>query len=209
MRRISIFAAVLCLAVAAQAGFVPQGQTGGFLCTFDDDPAGIHHSWGFDDGINELTLSETVHGGGVTFVDAVRISGTTEMVETSGDSGMEMAVPAFTFHIAKTVTNQSASAWTSYNLQISDCVAGSVSFVDLGNTFASAPYLQTTAFSSTLITFSGLDAVAVGQTVTLEFDVAVDSTGAFNFCLEQNPVPEPATMAILGLGSLVLMGRKK
>ena len=43
----------------------------------------------------------------------------------------------------------------------------------------------------------------------ISIDIHVPTTGLFNFTLTQEPIPEPATMALPGLGSLALFRELK
>jgi hypothetical protein len=45
--------------------------------------------------------------------------------------------------------------------------------------------------------------------VTLQFDISIPDGVPFTFTLTQNPIPEPATAALLGLGALLLLARRK
>jgi len=53
--------------------------------------------------------------------------------------------------------------------------------------------------------------VAVGEIVSLGFDLNIATIGAFSFTLTQEsvPVPEPATLAFFGLGSLGLVAMRR
>jgi hypothetical protein len=53
--------------------------------------------------------------------------------------------------------------------------------------------------------------VAAGETVSLGFDLNIATIGAFSFTLTQEsvPVPEPATLAFFGLGSLGLVAMRR
>lgn len=183
MKKFSILLVLLVFCSILKAGFVT------FDCNFPDDPQELYHEWAFDFTEKELTLGENISQLGD---DDVIMSG-----ETTVDP---------IFHVVKTVINSSDYAWDSYELTlaISENNGGAGGFVNSpqSSVFTSA------SLTSTSIVYSG-SSVGIGDSVVLEFDVEVSSTGLFSFCLTQNPIPEPMTVAILGLGGIFLIRRKR
>jgi len=192
LKRSTFLAAVslmLALGLSAQAGFLS------FDCDFPDDPCQVNHDWTFTPDDNGsvikgyLELSESIPALGY---DSVAMSG-----ETNEDP---------VFHITKTVTNVTGVAWDAYELTL-PAQPADVSFVNgsgLSDKFNNASYPDVWT-----LLFTAPDLVLDGQDVTLEFDIEVASTGLFGFTLTQNPIPEPITLSFLGLGTLVLLRRRK
>ena len=172
--------AVIALAASAQAGFLS------FDCTFPDDPLTEHHDWTFvnDQPVPELTLAEAIPAIGP---DQVIMSG-----ETNVDP---------TFHVVKDILNNTGITWTGYTLTLTGPGA------TFGPTASSSHFGDITV-SSNEIVFSQPLSVPHGDTVSLEFDINVATVGLFEFTLTQNPIPEPATLALLSLGGIFLRRRR-
>jgi hypothetical protein len=182
---------VTLFGTAAQAGFVNPADSPGaapFTCEF---PSPVNqHDWAFDYSGPTLTMNETIRS---TASDPVLMSG-----QTDSDP---------TFTVVKTIQNTSGINWTSYILSLSG--GGGATFVS-GSASAGGNKLQTVNYiHPAAIKFSGPNAVKNGDLLTLSFDINVPTSGLFNFSLTQEPVPEPATMALLGLGSLGLFCRRR
>lgn len=109
------------------------------------------------------------------------------------------------FTITTTTTNESSIIWERYILTLEP--QGDATFVqkDAGSTkFKTVDYV-----SAYRLEFLAPDEVLPGQVVTLQFDISIPDGVPFTFTLTQNPIPEPATAALLGLGALLLLARRK
>ena len=182
---------VTLFSTTAEAGFVnpvENPSAAPFTCEF---PSPVNqHDWAFDYSGPTLTLNESIRAASS---DLVLMSG-----ETDSD-------PIFTVY--KTIENTSGIAWTSYILTLSG--GGGATFVQ-GSASAKNGKLQTVNYiHPAAIKFSGPNPVNNGELLTLWFDINVPTSGLFNFTLSQEPVPEPATLALLGLGSLGLFSRRR
>jgi len=184
-----VSAGVIALfSTVVQAGLVD----GSLDCNFTGDPYMYRHEWSVNYGQAELTITET-------FIELGP-----DVAELSGETDSDLT----TFSVIKKITNDTGITWTAYTLTLYDLVS-ETTFVN-GSAGAVGSKFQTVAYpDSTTIEFSGDDPVLDGHLLQFQFDILVPTAGTFELTLTQNPIPEPATIALLGLGSLALLRRRK
>jgi hypothetical protein len=184
---------IFFLTAAVQAGFVNPAENPGaapFVCEF---PGSQNiHEWEFDYDTEAPTLT----------MDEIISSTSLDNVIMSGQTDVD---PDFT--VVKTIQNNSCYTWTSYILSLSG--GAGATFVE-GSASAGGNKLQTVNYlHAAAIEFTGANPVAPGQLLTLSFDINVPTCGLFNFTLTQEPIPEPATLGLLSLGSLMLFRKRR
>ena len=158
-----------------------------------------------------LSLSATVQAELVSF-EADTLSNWSPsgaaFAQAMGSAGAVLTMTAeshSTFTVTSTVTNEEGFTWTGYLLELDPTEAATFVNGSAGSTkFENVSYPD-----DWTITFQAPQEVAVGQVVTMQFDIFIPDDGTYKFSLTQTPIPEPATFALLGLGSLVLLRRRK
>ena len=156
---------------------------------FPDDPEVAEHEWLFDYDSSVLSLTEVYK---LDAKDRVIFTGTTDSDPM--------------IHISKEITNDNAVAWTSYELSLDE--SGDAVF-DYTVTPTSNWYTVVDTSDTMNLTFSAPVAVPVGETVTLDFDINIPTTGGFGFTMTQMAIPEPTTICLLGLGGLALLRKRR
>ncbi len=107
-------------------------------------------------------------------------------------SGMTDSDPVF--RMTKEVLNDTGVTWTGYKLEID---TSSATFDD----YAASSHFNAATVTPGEILFEAPDPVPDGETLAMTFDVLVPTIGEFQVCITQTPIPEPATLAFLGVGA--------
>lgn len=213
------YVCLLALVVVFALSTVSHATISDVLCLFPDDPGETSHDWNFPGpggAIPErLWLGESISEMGNDSVYTL----------VSLDSGSIAPASTTVLTIVKDVTNDTAVDWTSYELELAALPGGMFNGYDLDSfdfdaRFVSADagpvpgsgdttdYFQTDTVTDDLVVFEGVEMVEPGDTVRLTFQIEIDSTtGMFGWCIHQNPVPEPATIALLAIGGVLLRKR--
>lgn len=111
------------------------------------------------------------------------------------------------------ITNEGTEAWGDFHFSLSDAGYGTAGL--MWDDSVNAP-TSTQAFTYQIsqdglsidLYFYG-DPVLPGETASFQvYNVNPNQLSFFRVCFEPTPVPEPATIAILAIGSLALLRRK-
>ncbi|MHC4694073.1 MAG: PEP-CTERM sorting domain-containing protein [Planctomycetota bacterium] len=179
---------ILGVGVVILACSIVEAGVVSFDCHFPDDPYEYYHDWDYDFLNDELTLTERLFGMPSSTGDQVVMSG-----ETDGST---------TFTVIKTVTNTTGTTWMGYDLEL-------ISIGTFVDGTAGCTKFGTHSFSEDfkILHFYAPQSVLETQTVTLQVDINIPTTGLFEFTMAQHPTPEPSTLLLLALGAVMLRKR--
>jgi hypothetical protein len=114
------------------------------------------------------------------------------------------SLSSYRFRVIKVIQNETPYTWTGYILTLDPM--GNAYFEQgtascFGFDTVNYPDLTTIEF------FDGT--VPPNYVMSPQFYIQVPDPGSFSFTLTQQPIPEPATVALFGLGALVFLIRKR
>jgi hypothetical protein len=119
--------------------------------------------------------------------------------------------------IIEEVDNQTSFAWTGYQIVIGmdkDFTISGVMAPDDWTYVITAPAIGMVPNGGGsgyvgVVTYSvgSGSAIGIGQSGDFGFKIVFD--GTVNFCTEQTPIPEPATMGLLSIGAMALLRKRK
>lgn len=135
----------------------------------------------------------------------------TMTAEFDAPSGIHaMSASYSTFTVALTAVNDLAWTWTGYRLEVVGDPVDSATFVDGSAICAEFGGDPDTGNEYVLEWMEGSGQVLPGNSANFEFKLSLGiSPGEqYTFTLIQTPIPEPATIALLGLGALALLARR-
>jgi hypothetical protein len=104
-----------------------------------------------------------------------------------------------------TTTNESGFIWTGYIVELDP--TGAATFVE--GTAGSTRFETIEYPDLWTIEFWAPEEVPPGDVVTLQFDVMLPEGAEHTFTVTHTAIPEPATAALLGLGALALLARRR
>ncbi len=205
MKRLGLLAAILsvCLISTANAGVTwncaPDGdgaiETVGDMVWTQNDP---------EEGIPSYNLE----------MDAVQNWGPAHM---EGDFIVDGDPIVY---LLEDVDNQTNFTWTGYEFKVfmDNTFSITAAFAPVGWTYTIDPILANQPWPHApgvygymgVVNFTSTDPsydIDPGEIGT--FGVKLQFDGTVAFCTEQTPIPEPMTLALMGIGGLALLRRKK
>ena len=109
------------------------------------------------------------------------------------------------FTVSSTPTNDTSFTWTAYTIELDP--AEPATFVP--GSGSSSVFSTVTDIDEWTMRFDAPSAVLPGESVTFTMQICVSDPAPHTFSLTHTPIPEPATVALLGIGALALVVKRK
>jgi len=186
--RMSVVVGILAMAVA---GSVASASVINADCADDGDGAILCHSFNWDSGLATLSVVETQNWAPGHILPNF-------YTDTPEDPVV---------WLRKSVENDTGFTWTGYQINVS--LAQGFSIPDAAGPTGwswniTQPTLQGSVYLGTIDYTYGGAGTEILNTNWADFGVKLSFAGTSHFCVEQIPIPEPASMLLLGLGVLVV-----
>jgi len=134
----------------------------------------------------------------------------TMTAEFDAPSGVQMNASYSTFTVTLDALNTLSWTWTGYRLEVVGEPQDSATFVGGTATCAEFGGLPDTGNEYVLEWMEGSGQVLPDEHANFKFDLrlGISPGERYTFTLTQTPIPEPATIALLGMGTLALLARR-